>query len=115
MIVDPMRKESANKNGRPIPSLLDHRKKHSQQERSRFPLVLRGFPLPARAASSIQIPRDGSALRQSQEPAERFWRTSGPEKANGKHVAQHRRRQAAILKTSPCTEPLKELRENILG
>ena len=38
----------------------------------------------------------------------------GLEETNGKHLAQHRRIQAAILKTSPRAEPMKKLREPIL-
>jgi hypothetical protein len=36
------------------------------------------------------------------------------EKTNGKGITQHRRSKTAVLKASPCTEPLKELREDIL-
>ena len=71
--------------------------------------------MPARAVSSIQIPRDRRAFRRAQEPSERLWLTSGLEEANGKHLSQHGWCQMTILKTSSPAEPMKKLREPIPG
>src|SRR5450432_4167836 len=87
----------------------------AQRERSLVQVLPRNLRLPARIPSSIQIPLHRCALRQAQEPLERLWWAACLEKANGKHVAQHRRRQAAIFQISPRTEPTKKLREHILG
>jgi hypothetical protein len=78
-------------------------------------MALRGLPLLARTPGNIQVAFDRRALRQAQKSLERLWWASGLEKAHGKRLAQHGRRQTTILKTSPCTEPLKELREHIFG
>jgi hypothetical protein len=94
---------------------LPSAERHSRRECSHFPLVLSGLPLATRVSSSVQILLDRRAFCQAQEPPKCFRWTSSLEEANGKHLPQHRRCQAAILQTSPITETMKKLREPILG